>query len=662
MDLSKPSELGMAAGEAGAHLGHHQGLPAGHKLTPSLSAMGGLAGAMQGSGGMDMAGILQAGLIHPVTGQIVTGVNGSLRRDDSMLRRRRGRRRNVETTDMGFKSPGGEVQSRVEVISHSVVSSSTSSPSLQERLPGPSTPTPTPTLSPSPSSSQPQLHPQPQPQPQSQPQPEIVAIDREAASKGLLEWLRQNPNYSMELPAFSHSGAGVLHGFMERPKQRRHRCKDPTKLDVNTLTGEERVPVVHRSTGRRLGGAMAPAIKELSRWLDANSEYCVAPDWAEVVKHSGFLPEGKFTRILTEPVNRDPGSRRRGRRPRSEMPKPLLSEAPPGMAPPLFMNGGVIGSMDGLVGLQNLRGVPSLPLAGLMAGFPHGFAIPSGEDAKNGLSMLPMMLHSIPHGAVPQHMFSMGSMMSQAQPPSSSAASSSSSSSAAVVTTTAAGSPSSTASSPTPRGSSGPMGAEGSSSAEGGERRREERQGEGRSGCGMMGSHSVASITTSAPTSGNVTFNPFMLPGMSHSLLYPHMFLSPGGLMTLPGLPHHDPASPRRRRKRALPQTDEAPTLVVPGDEAEEAGPEAKGRGETPAPDSHDPPGPEVEGRGEEEKGVEDRGMEGSKMEEEDRREEETKQEKQEGGEEQERRVAEERKETEERQAGEEKEWMGVSQ
>lgn len=36
----------------------------------------------------------------------------------------------------------------------------------------------------------------------------------------------------------------------------------------------------------QLGGAMAPAIKELSRWLDANSEYFVAPDWADVVKHS----------------------------------------------------------------------------------------------------------------------------------------------------------------------------------------------------------------------------------------------------------------------------------------------------------------------------------------------------------------------------------------
>lgn len=31
---------------------------------------------------------------------------------------------------------------------------------------------------------------------------------------------------------------------------------------------------------------MAPAIKELSRWLDANSEYYVAPDWSDVVKHS----------------------------------------------------------------------------------------------------------------------------------------------------------------------------------------------------------------------------------------------------------------------------------------------------------------------------------------------------------------------------------------
>uniref|UniRef100_A0A7N8Y009 Chromodomain helicase DNA binding protein 6 n=1 Tax=Mastacembelus armatus TaxID=205130 RepID=A0A7N8Y009_9TELE len=392
------------------------------------------------------------------------------------------------------------LQGRVEVISHSSVSSSTSSPSPSpsERPAGPPTPssssTPTPTQTP--------------------PQPEIVAIDREAASKGLIEWLRQNPGYSMDLPAFAH--VRLLHGFVERPKQRRHRCKDPTKLDINSLTGEERVPVVHRGTGRRLGGAMAPAIKELSRWLDANSEYYVAPDWADVVKHSGFLPEGKFSRILTEPVNRDPGSRRRGRRPRSEMPKPLLSvsdSSSSSLGPPLFMNGGLIGSMDSMVAMQNLRGsIPGIPISGIMAaGFPHGFpaAVQAGtagtsvEDAKNGLSMLPMMLHGIPHphgAAIQQHaLFSVGAMMAHTPPPPASHPSSSSSSSSSS-------------------------------------------------------SLPAVKVTTTTAPSTHLTFNPFLIPGMSHGLLYPHMFLPPGGIMALPAMPpgavEGSPGSPKRRRKR----------------------------------------------------------------------------------------------------------------
>lgn len=107
MDLSKPpGELGIG-GETGpvGHITHavhtppppppphpnpHPPPPPPHKL-PNLSSM-------QGSLGLDMAGILQAGLIHPVTGQIV---NGSLRRDDFM-RRRRGRRRNVDGPDISF--------------------------------------------------------------------------------------------------------------------------------------------------------------------------------------------------------------------------------------------------------------------------------------------------------------------------------------------------------------------------------------------------------------------------------------------------------------------------------------------------------------------------------------------------------------------------------
>uniref|UniRef100_A0A4W6DRA2 Chromodomain helicase DNA binding protein 6 n=1 Tax=Lates calcarifer TaxID=8187 RepID=A0A4W6DRA2_LATCA len=487
-------------------ISHHGAGPgSSHKLPPPPP----ITAPLPGSVGIDMAGILQAGLIHPVTGQIV---NGSLRGDDS-LRRRRGRRRNVEALYSEFTKSRGL---------HSSVSSSTSSPSPSpsERPAGPPTPssssTPTPTQTP--------------------PQPEIVAIDREAASKGLIEWLRQNPGYSMDLP----SGAGLLHGFVERPKQRRHRCKDPTKLDINSLTGEERVPVVHRGTGRRLGGAMAPAIKELSRWLDANSEYYVAPDWADVVKHSGFLPEGKFSRILTEPVNRDPGSRRRGRRPRSEMPKPLLSvsdSSSPGLGPPLFMNGGLIGSMDSMVAMQNLRGgIPGIPISGIMAaGFPHGFSAAvqaggagaSAEDAKNGLSMLPMMLHGIPHphgAAIPQHaLFSIGAMMAHTRE---SAASS------------AAG------------------GEKEKSREEKGAAEANKRPG-GVEAAAIITSTSRAHIGSAhlgASTGSHLTFNPFLIPGMSHGLLYPHMFLPHGGIMALPAMPpgavDGSPGSPKRRRKR----------------------------------------------------------------------------------------------------------------
>lgn len=102
IDLTKSSgeistTSGVGTGEApGA--GHHGAGAGGHKLPPPP-----ITAPLPGSVGIDMAGILQAGLIHPVTGQIV---NGSLRGDDS-LRRRRGRRRNVEALYSEFTKTRG---------------------------------------------------------------------------------------------------------------------------------------------------------------------------------------------------------------------------------------------------------------------------------------------------------------------------------------------------------------------------------------------------------------------------------------------------------------------------------------------------------------------------------------------------------------------------
>uniref|UniRef100_A0A8C4PVP3 Chromodomain helicase DNA binding protein 6 n=1 Tax=Equus asinus asinus TaxID=83772 RepID=A0A8C4PVP3_EQUAS len=116
--------------------------------TPKIGAISSLQGAL----GMDLSGILQAGLIHPVTGQII---NGSLRRDDAASRRRRGRRKHVE---------GGM---------------------------------------------------------------DLIFLKEQTLQAGILN-------------------------FSDKPKQRRPRCKEPGKLDVNSLSREERVPAVSKEPGLRV--------------------------------------------------------------------------------------------------------------------------------------------------------------------------------------------------------------------------------------------------------------------------------------------------------------------------------------------------------------------------------------------------------------------------
>uniref|UniRef100_A0A8C6Y6D7 Chromodomain helicase DNA binding protein 6 n=1 Tax=Naja naja TaxID=35670 RepID=A0A8C6Y6D7_NAJNA len=426
-----------------------------HPIKSYLYHLSDFLNALQGSLGMDLSGILQAGLIHPVTGQIV---NGSLRRDDAAIRRRRGRRKNVEGIDLIL------LKER----------------SLQTGLPV---------------STNPHTH--------------------FLFSLFFGQWtkLPVGTCYSLwrlQLLKAYYLGFTHIHScfsfqnFIEKPKQRRQRCKDPSKLDINSLTGEERVPVVHKGTGRRLGGAMAPALKELPRWLDANMEYAVAADWSDIVKLSGFLPESKFNRILTEPVLRDVGPRRRGRRPRSELFKApgIGADASSGMGP-LFMNG-LIAGMD-LVGLQSMRNMQGIPLAGLV-GFPAGFAaVPAGEDVKNTLSMLPMMLPGM--AAVPQ-MFGVGGLLNPS-----------------IATTYK-------------------QNTQGS---------KIETVSEDKLSPNSFSDQSEPAITTSSP----VAFNPFLIPGMSSGLIYPSMFLSPSIGMALPGLQQtrHSEATNLESQKRKKKKT-----------------------------------------------------------------------------------------------------------
>lgn len=228
---------------------------------------------------------------------------------------------------------------------------------------------------------------------------------------------------------------------------------------------------------------------------------------------------------------------------------PKAPELPAGMAP-LFMNGGLIGSMD-LVSLPNLRNVPGIPLTGIM-GFPHGFAtaVTSGDDAKNGLGMLPMMLHGMAAVQPPMYSAHMSGMMSQSL-------STATSTMSTVTASTTTNSATVTSTSSPPDSSDTALQRDNTSSPMSTENWIKEEAKQGGEEKKVSASVSTASATSSSSSScitstgSHLTFNPFLIPGMSHSLLYPHMFLPPGSIMALPAMPAADSTgSPKRKRKK----------------------------------------------------------------------------------------------------------------
>uniref|UniRef100_A0A5F5Q313 Chromodomain helicase DNA binding protein 7 n=1 Tax=Equus caballus TaxID=9796 RepID=A0A5F5Q313_HORSE len=301
----------------------------------------------------------------------------------------------------------------------------------------------------------------------------------------------------------------------QKPKQKRHRCRNPNKLDINTLTGEERVPVVNKRNGKKMGGAMAPPMKDLPRWLEENPEFAVAPDWTDIVKQSGFVPESMFDRLLTGPVVRGEGASRRGRRPKSEIARAAAAAAVASTAGinPLLVNS-LFAGMD-LTSLQNLQNLQSLQLAGLM-GFPPGLATAAaaGGDAKNPAAVLPLMLPGV--AGLP-NMFGLGGLLNSPL-------------SAATGNTTTASSQGE------PEDGTSKVEEKGNENEE--ENKDSEKSTDAVSATDSANG-SVGAATASAGLPSNpLAFNPFLLSTMAPGLFYPSMFLPPGlGGLTLPGFP-----------------------------------------------------------------------------------------------------------------------------
>ncbi|XP_036763438.2 chromodomain-helicase-DNA-binding protein 7 isoform X4 [Manis pentadactyla] len=436
--------------------------------------------------------LLQAGLSRTPTKHLL---NGSLAGGEPPVKRRRGRRKNVEGLDLLFMSHKRTPLSAEDAEVTKAFEEDIETPPTRN-IPSPG---------------------------QLDPDTRIPVINLEDGTrlvgedapknKDLVEWLKLHPTYTVDMPSYVPKNTDVLFSSFQKPKQKRHRCRNPNKLDINTLTGEERVPVVNKRNGKKMGGAMAPPMKDLPRWLEENPEFAVAPDWTDIVKQSGFVPESMFDRLLTGPVVRGEGASRRGRRPKSEIARAAAAAAAVASTSginPLLVNS-LFAGMD-LTSLQNLQNLQSLQLAGLM-GFPPGLAS-AGSDAKGAGAVLPLML---PGMAGLPGVFGLGGLLNS-------------------PLAAAPGSATSTPGQADADDSAPKADDKGHGNED--ENKDSEKSTDALSAPDSSNGSAGAATGPAGLPSNPLAFNPFLLSTVAPGLFYPSMFLPPGlGGLTLPGFP-----------------------------------------------------------------------------------------------------------------------------
>ncbi|TSK82125.1 Chromodomain-helicase-DNA-binding protein 8 [Bagarius yarrelli] len=89
----------------------------------------------------------------------------------------------------------------------------------------------------------------------------------------------------------------VLEPLVNRTKRKRSKKRT---IKEQVPTGREIVKVVDMKTGKKVQyGVYGPALRDLKEYLEENPDHVVAPEWADTVRNSGFLPEHFFHRLLS---------------------------------------------------------------------------------------------------------------------------------------------------------------------------------------------------------------------------------------------------------------------------------------------------------------------------------------------------------------------------
>ncbi|XP_070988632.1 chromodomain-helicase-DNA-binding protein 8-like isoform X2 [Oncorhynchus clarkii lewisi] len=116
----------------------------------------------------------------------------------------------------------------------------------------------------------------------------VLSGERAPRRRDLPNWLKENPDYEVE---------GDMLELLVNQKRRRRRKKRTEKTAA--LLGSEKVKIIDMRTGKKVGATYGPMLQDLRAFLEENPDCAVAPEWAEMVQSSGFLPDSLFHRLLS---------------------------------------------------------------------------------------------------------------------------------------------------------------------------------------------------------------------------------------------------------------------------------------------------------------------------------------------------------------------------
>ncbi|XP_064869640.1 chromodomain-helicase-DNA-binding protein 8-like isoform X2 [Oncorhynchus nerka] len=120
----------------------------------------------------------------------------------------------------------------------------------------------------------------------------VLSGERAPRRRDLPNWLKENPDYEVEGDMLECPPPQLL------VNQKRRRRKKRTEKTA-ALLGSEKVKIIDMRTGKKVGATYGPMLQDLRVFLEENPDCAVAPEWAEMVQSSGFLPDSLFHRLLS---------------------------------------------------------------------------------------------------------------------------------------------------------------------------------------------------------------------------------------------------------------------------------------------------------------------------------------------------------------------------